>query len=187
MPGARPGIVWLDAHGDFNTPETSLSGSLDGMALAAAVGHCHADLCARIGFDRPVCEENVLLAGWRDLDPPEVTRLQSSRIVSRSARHLDDVPALAAALRSRVDAIYLHIDIDFLDASEFPGVNFRGPGGVPLERAERLVAAIARELPLAAIALTNHNPDHDPEGLSAAAGVRLLRAIAAAYPSPSPR
>jgi arginase len=187
MAAARPGIVWLDAHGDFNTPETSVSGSLDGMPLAAAVGHCHADLCARIGFHRPVCEEDVLLAGWRDLDPPEVTRLQKSRIMSRRARQLDDVPTLAAALRSRVDAVYLHIDIDFLDASESPGVNFRGPGGVPLETAERLIAAIARQLPLAAIALTNHNPDHDPEGLTAAAGVRLLRAIAAAYPSPSPR
>ena len=187
MDAARAGIVWLDAHGDFNTPRTSLSGSLDGMALAAAVGHCHAELRESIGMRSPVAEENVLLAGWRDLDPAEGVRLEVSRVAARGAGELAGVPALVASLRKRVDAIYLHIDMDFLDAAESPGVNFRGPGGVPLARAEQLVAAIVRALPVAAIALANHNPEHDPDALTAAAGVRLLRAIAAAYPFPSPR
>jgi arginase len=183
----RTGIVWLDAHGDFNTPETSTSGMLDGMTLAAAIGHCHAELRERIGLERPVAEENVLLLGWRDLDPDERTRLARSRVAVRGAGDLGDVAALLADLRARVDAVYLHLDVDFLDPAESPGANFRGPGGVPLATAEELVAAIARELPVVAIALANHNPERDPAGLTAAAGLRLLAAIRAACPWPAPR
>jgi arginase len=187
MDADRLGIVWLDAHADFNTPETSRSGALDGMVLAAAVGHCHAELRERIGMERTLREENVLLAGWRDLDADERPRLEASRIIAREAGNLADVPALLARLSRRVDAVYLHIDIDFLDPVESPGVNFRGPGGVPLAQAEPLVTEIARALPVAAVALTNHNPEYDPEGLTPAAGLRLLRALAAAFPSRAPR
>jgi arginase len=183
----RAGIVWLDAHGDFNTPETSLSGVLDGMALAAAVGHCHADLRERIGMEGAVREEDVLLLGWRDLDPAERTRLAASRVTARGAAELSDVAPLLADLSTRADAVYLHIDMDFLDPAESPGVNFRGPGGVPLSRAETLVAVIASALPLAAIAVTNHNPEHDPARLTPAAGLRLLRAIASASPFHAPQ
>jgi arginase len=183
----RTGIVWLDAHADFNTPETSLSGALDGMALAAAVGHCHDGLRERIGMQRQVTAENVLLLGWRDLDPAELPRLAAAGVTHRGAHELADAGALIVHLGARVDAVYVHIDMDFLDPAESPGVNFRGPGGVPLDRAEALVAAVARVLPVAAIAVTNHNPEYDPEALTATAGVRLLRAMAAAFPSRAPR
>ena len=186
MEPARSGIVWLDAHADFNTPETSLSGFLDGMALAAAVGHCHHELLERIGVEGAVLEDDVLLLGWRDLDPEERIRLTASRVTARPANDLGDTEGLLLGLAQRVKAVYLHIDMDFLDPAESPGVNFRLPGGVALARAEALVAAVARSLPLAAIALTNHNPDHDPSGLTAAAGLRLLNAIASACPSPGP-
>jgi arginase len=183
----RAGIVWLDAHGDFNTPETSLSGALDGMALAAAVGHCHEELRERSGMSRPVAPENVLLLGCRDLDPAEPQRLAAAGVIHRDAGDLSDAAPLIADLRARVDAVYVHIDMDFLDPAESPGVNFRGPGGVPLNRAEMLLALIALELPVAAVAVTNHNPEYDPEGLTPAAGLRLLRAMASAVPSHAPR
>jgi arginase len=184
---SRIGIVWLDAHGDFHTPETSRSGLLDGMALAAAVGHCHRGLCERIGLDRPVPEENVLLLGYRDLDPEEEARLTDSRIAARPAIDLTDAQLLSEALRARVDAVYLHIDVDFLDAAESPGVNYRGPGGVALKQAAELVRRIAGTLPLAAVALTNHNPEHDPGGLTPAAAIRLLIALREACLSRAPR
>ncbi len=187
IPNQRIGIVWLDAHGDFNTPETSLSGALDGMALATAAGHCHAELRERIGLERTVPEENILLLGWRDLDPAERARLAASRLTTHAAADLAAVPDLLREFAARVDAVYLHIDIDFLNPAESPGVNFRGPGGVPLAQAEQLVARIAATLPIAAAALTNHNPEHDPAGLTPAAGLRLLSALRAAYLSPAPR
>ena len=183
----RIGIVWFDAHADFNTPATSLSGSLDGMALAAAVGHCHDELRERIGMERTVDARNVLLLGWRDLDPAEPARLKESGVTARGAHHLACAESLIADLRARVDAVYVHVDMDFLDPAESPGVNFRGPGGVPLYRAAELLDQVAHELPVAAIALTNHNPEYDPAGLTAAAGVRLLRAMVSGFPSPAPR
>jgi arginase len=183
----RVGIVWLDAHGDFNTPATSLSGMLDGMALAAAVGHCHDELRERIGMERPIDANSVLLLGWRDLDPAEPGRLLDAGVVTRAAFDLDGAEALLAGLRARADAVYVHIDVDFLDPAESPGANFRSPGGVPLARAEELTAAIARELPVAAIGLSNYNPEFDPAGLTGTAGVRLLRAMASAFPFPGPR
>jgi arginase len=183
----RTGIVWLDAHGDFNTPETSLSGALDGMALAAAIGDCHEDLRERIGGQGTVRPQDLLLLGWRDLDPAEIPRLQAAGVMHRGAHELEDAAALIADLRGRVDAVYLHVDMDFLDPKESPGVNFRGPGGVPLDVAEKLIAAIVRELPVVAVCVTNYNPEYDPEGLTAAAGLRLLRAMASEFPSRAPR
>lgn len=157
------GIVWLDAHPDFHTPETSQSGFLDGMALAAAVGHCHEDLRGRIGFSRPVPENRVCLLGCRDVEAGERERLEASAIS-------DEPPA-------GVEAVYLHIDMDVLDPNESPGVNYRGPGGWTLKEACATVRSVAVELPLAAVNLTNYRPDLDPEGKTAWAALELLRQL----------
>jgi arginase len=172
----RTGIVWFDAHGDFNTPETSLTGSLEGMVLAAAVGHCYDELRERIGLDRAVDARNVLLLGWRDLDPAEPALLAGAGVTTRGAHQLAAAGELIADLRGRVDAVYLHFDVDVL-----------GPNGVPLDRAEQLVTTAVRELPVAALAVTNYNPEYDPDGVTVAAGLHLLRAMASAFPSRAPR
>src|SRR5687767_1880913 len=65
------GVLWFDAHGDFNTPETTIGGFLDGMALATVVGRCWRSLAAGVPGFTPVAEENVVLVGARDLDPAE--------------------------------------------------------------------------------------------------------------------
>ena len=159
------GIVWLDAHPDFHTPETSLSGNLDGMALSMALGQCHEDLLGRIGYGRPVAEDKVWLLGYRDVEAGERERLAASAISDRPPEG--------------VEAVYLHIDLDVLDPAESPGVNCRAPGGWTLEQACATVRSIAAELPLAAVNLTNYRPDFDPEGKSARAALRLLSEIAA--------
>lgn len=163
---AETGIVWLDAHPDFHTPETSISGLLEGMSLAMAVGHCHEDLRSRIGFSQPVADDKVCLLACRDVEPGERERLEASRIS-------DQPPA-------DVEAVYLHLDIDFLDPEISPGAGFRAPGGWSLERACATVRSVATELPLAAVNLTNYRPDLDPEGKSAGAALRLLSEIASA-------
>jgi len=164
---ALTGIVWLDAHADFNTPETTISGSLEGMALAIAVGDCHAELRLRCGLESPVRAGNVYLPVTRDLDPGERARLVAS--------------AISTAALPEVETVYLHLDMDFLDPSESPGVSYRAPGGVPLEHACAMVRSIAAELPLGAVALTNYNPDLDQGDRTLRAALRLLEQL---VPSP---
>jgi arginase len=180
LEGRQVGIVWLDAHPDFNTPATSKSGFLDGMALATAVGHCHEELRERIGFATPVREEDILLIGVRDVEERERERLAQSRIKVRPfGDTLADLENLLQSLATRVDAVYLHMDIDFLDAAESPGVNYRGPGGLSLVEAERVVELIARRSPLAAAGLSNYNPDYDQGDKTLTAGLRLLEVLTA--------
>jgi len=77
---ARCGVVWFDAHGDFNTPETTTSGYFDGMSLAVITGHCYRNYWAQIGNSSPIPESATLLLGVRDLDPAESEHLDHSAI-----------------------------------------------------------------------------------------------------------
>jgi len=150
-----PGIVWFDAHGDFNTPETTVSGALEGMSLAIATGHCHPELMAK-----PVPEENVLLAATRDFDALEEVRLRASKIQIVS---LDAFGDALGCLAARVENIYLHLDLDVLDPQISPGVNFSAPGGISAEQLFEAVRRVAATGKLAAAAITNFNPARDVE------------------------
>jgi arginase len=149
----NPGIVWFDAHGDFNTPETTISGALEGMSLAIATGHCHPELMAR-----PVPEENVVLAATRSLDPLEEVRLARSKIELAS---LDRLPRAVDQLAHRVENIYLHLDLDVLDPAISPGVNFSAPGGISPEQLFDAVKQVIATGKLRAAAIANFNPDCD--------------------------
>jgi arginase len=150
-----PGIVWFDAHGDFNTPETSISGALEGMSLAIATGHCHREL-----IERPISEENVVLAATRSLDPLEEVRLRASLITLAS---LDALPRAVELLAARVKTIYLHLDLDVLDPSVSPGVNFSEPGGISPDQLFDAVRFVMATGMLGAAAIANFNPDRDRE------------------------
>jgi arginase len=176
--GGRMGIVWLDAHGDFHTPETSRSGFLDGMALAAAVGHCHRELAAGAGLKQTAEAADVVVAGTRDLEDAEELRMQRHGV-----RWVDDAAApgqaaeLVRALNRNVEGVYLHVDVDFLNPKESPGANYRGGGGVPVADGEKLIFEIARSSRLRGVAFTNYNPDRDPLRATAAVVVRLIQAV----------
>jgi arginase len=166
--GEGTGVVWFDAHGDFNTPSTSPSGLLEGMSLAAAVGLCHDDLRVRTALHDPVAGRDVLLLGARDLDPGEGDRLAASQVTVRPPGRLEDVPELLVALRLRAQRVYLHFDVDVLD-----------PGGIPPARAEELLSEAMRTLPVAAAAVTNYNPQLDESGNTQRAILSLLRCFSA--------
>lgn len=159
------GIIWLDKHADFNTPETSTTGYLDGMSLAIALGYCHEDLKERIGFTSLVHDANVLLLGTHDIDPEEEQRLAESNIAVRPPDRLETIKDLVEGLRERVEGIYLHIDVDVLEK-------------LPLESACTLVGYIARSFPILAINLTNYNPENDKQEQTQAAVLKLLELIA---------
>jgi arginase len=180
---ASTGVVWLDAHGDFNTPETSPSGFFDGMALSVLTGGSWAALTASLPGFAPVPEERVLLVGARDLDLAERELLAASRVVqlpadacrgdgleTRLGPRLD-------ALAAEVDRAYLHVDLDVLDPGESRANAYAAAGGLRLGDALDLVAAVGRKLPLAAAALTSLDPSADPGDRATAAARRLARAL----------
>ena len=126
----KPGIVWFDAHGEFNTPETTLSGFLDGMPLAMATGRCWKAVLTTIPGFSPVKEDNVVLVGARDLDAEEERLLEQSQVnLVRSdgageAEIRERLKEVLKNLQARVSGVYLHIDMDaFAIGESSPPVN----------------------------------------------------------------
>jgi len=119
--GDDPAIVWLDAHGDVQTPETSSSGYLAGMVLRLLTGYRPELIADRLGL-RPVPEHRMVLVGARDLDPPEVTYLDQSQIRRRQVEDLavEDLPD---------GPLYVHVDLDVVDGAELPALRYPTPGG----------------------------------------------------------
>jgi arginase len=119
--GADPGVVWFDAHGDVQTLETSTSGYLGGLPLRLLAGYRPELIADAIGL-RAVPEDRIVLAGARDLDPPEVQYLAGAAIRCREVADLTvaDLPD---------GPLYVHLDLDVLDPGGLPGLILPVPGG----------------------------------------------------------
>ena len=180
---ARLGVIWFDAHGDFNTPETSISGFFDGMSLAITVGHCYKKLWAQIGKSSPIPEFLVLLAGVRDLDPKERERLELSKVHTVTTDELKQTELLKnlrlklEQLQSQVNEIYLHIDIDVLDPEEAPGAGYRCPNGISSTLVEQAISMITKCFQIKAVALTNYRPEYDEKNKTVQVISHLLGVI----------
>ncbi|HWM88638.1 MAG TPA: arginase family protein [Kofleriaceae bacterium] len=149
--GLDPAIVWFDAHGDFNTDETTPSGYLGGMPLAIAVGRGDQTAPRALGL-RPIEEQRAILVDARDLDPAEREALDRSAVRRVPVSALDP----EAQLDPRIlppGPIYLHLDLDVLDPPELPGLRFPSPGGVRRAELARAVAAVIATGRVAAIGL----------------------------------
>lgn len=114
--GIDPGIVWFDAHGDVQTLETTASGYLGGLPLRLLVGYRPGLIASELGL-RPVAEQQVLLAGARDLDPPEIAYLDRALIGCVQVAELD-----TAALSD--GPLYVHLDLDVVDPGAVPGLRY---------------------------------------------------------------
>jgi arginase len=119
--GTDPAIVWFDAHGDVQTPETTSSGYLAGMALRLLTGYRPELVATPLGL-RPVPEDQIVLVGARDLDPPEATYLDQSQIRRREVTDLTvaDLPD---------GPLYVHVDLDVIDGVQLPGLRYPTPRG----------------------------------------------------------
>jgi arginase len=174
-------IVWLDAHGDFNTPETTVSGFLDGMALATATGRCWQNLAANVPGFRPVSEKNVVLIGARDFDPAERRLLDDSAVTlieSQSVRKHGVSSVLGQALAGlRAQRVYLHIDLDVLDPDEARANQFSVPGGLSLAEVLEVAGFIGERLTIAAAAITAYDPAYDKDGKALRAATALMKQL----------
>jgi len=178
-----PAVIWLDAHGDFNTPETTVSGFLDGMALATAVGRCWGKLAATIPGFCPVPEKQVVLVGARDFDADErgllgtsgVHSVEPSGIRKRGPRvELEPPLAMVRALSGRA---YLHIDLDVLDLAEARVNQFACPGGLALEELLETIGLVSGRFTLAAAAITAYDPEYDQDGKAVKAALAVIQKL----------
>jgi arginase len=179
------GMIWFDAHGDFNTPETRESSFFDGMGMSIATGHCWRKLAATIPGFSPLPDSNVIHVGGRDFDPEEETLLAHSEIQVVTAESIGQStirealePALEA-LRARVQEIYLHIDMDVLNPEDTPANEYslRVNGGLKVEQLEEAIRMIGTRFRICASAIASYDPAYDRNGHTFQAGVKLMKGI----------
>jgi arginase len=173
------GVVWLDAHGDFNTPESTASGFFAGMSLAVLAGHCYQAYWTQIGDATPVAENRILTVGVRDLSPEaERERLERSAIRVVGAA-VEDMHASLDELARRCRDVYLHVDLDALDPEVAPGiVDAPVPGGLSLHELEEVVRGVSARFHLHAAALTTFNPSLDEGNRTLHAALRVVELLA---------
>jgi arginase len=174
------GVAWFDAHADFNTPDTTRSGFLDGTAVATITGRCWRQLALSVPRFQPVPDNRVCLIGTRDIDALEEGLLGASNIdvVTPGNLKSDLAPALQS-IGEHVEQIYVHLDLDVLDSETAAANRFAVGGGLSLDDVEYALAAIARDFRIAGITLSAYDPSVDSDGAAARAAIRLICAAAA--------
>jgi arginase len=175
--GLSPGVIWLDAHGDFHTPHTTRSGYFGGMALAMLVGRAGASLANAIGL-QAIAEDACVLVGARDLDPAERDALDASAL-----RRIDDVTALSHAALPP-SPWYVHLDVDVIDPSELPPLRFPAPGGPSAQVVADGLRALASRGTIAALGLAC---TITPKGLERNGALATIEPLIDAAFQPAPR
>ncbi len=176
------GVIWVDAHGDYNTPLTTLTGNIHGMALACLLGDGPSELT---DIGRPGAKlqpaETVLL-GVRDLDPEEKLRLRSSGILVITMRDIDE-RGIAAAAQQALDhlqplaMLHISLDMDALDPNEAPGVGTPVPGGLTYREAHLLMEIFSDSGRVNSLDIVEVNPILDDRNRTAKLGVELTASL----------
>ncbi|MBN1562820.1 MAG: arginase family protein [Anaerolineae bacterium] len=170
--GGDLGVIWYDAHGDFNTPETTPSGFVGGMPLAMLVGR--GDLQYMQGVDlAPLNETDIIITDARDLDPAEGAALRASAIT-----HLPNTrDLLTATLPDK--PLYIHVDVDVLRLEDMPAVGYPAEGGPALADVAATLERIARAGRVAGILFSLWNSDRATDNRPLKNVLRLVRAFVA--------
>ncbi len=164
----NPVLLWLDAHGDFNTWETTPSGFLGGMPLAMLVGRGEQTMVRAVGL-RPFPESRVILSDGRDLDPAEKQALAQSAVHHVvDARSLPDHPLLA-------NPLYVHFDVDIINPHDAPAMSYRAAGGPSSADLQVVFQSLAQTKQIVAVSMTTWTPQLDNDGRSRAVCMELLR------------
>ena len=174
----RIGMLWLDAHPDINTPETTRSGSLGGMPVAVATGRALQRMRLDAGLEPAMSDQHVVMGGVRLTDPLEQDILDNSRIEQVSVDDLRRAtPAVFAQLDrlNRIsDKLYIHIDMDVLDPAEVPGHGNKVPNGPSSRELATLFEQIFARYPKASAIGFATIPSDDPGGVSISAVNRMI-------------
>jgi arginase len=176
----RPGVVWIDAHGDCNTPETTLSGWLSGMPVAIAAGLCLHRFRKQSGLDPPIAARGVVMVCVRANDPLEQELIGQLGIEMVPVADIKgDCRQLRAAmerLSSSVDLIYVHFDADALDESEVASMWLTAPGGPTRAELAAALNIIMAYPKVAAFGVADINPGRDVDGQMVEAVLAVIKA-----------
>jgi arginase len=179
------GVIWFDAHADFNTPETSTSGFLDGTAVAILTGRCWTQLAATVPEFKPLSDERICLVGVRDIDSLEGGLLDGSRVAVVAPRQLrSSLRETLTAMSEHVDRVYVHLDLDVLDSGVAVANKFAVPGGLALEDVEYALSQIAQTFSIVGISLTAYDPATDRDHSACQAAVSLISTAAGLASTP---
>jgi len=176
----RIGVIWLDAHGDMNTPDSSPSGNVHGMPLASIMGYGPPELTDLAGITPMVEPRSVALVGIRDLDSKERRLMKDTGVHVFTMRDIDERgmrEVMAEALRFAGDdtaGIAVSLDMDFVDPTDAPGVGTPVRGGVTYREAHLALEMIADSKLMASFELVEINPVIDLHNTTATLGVELV-------------
>jgi arginase len=178
-PTHKMGLIWFDAHGDFNTPRTTLSGMLGGMPVAVSAGLCFHNWRELSHLAAPLPTDRILMVDVRNLDPAEeqlirATDVQIARIADGFA---GDLPLADAVndLASRCDSLYLHIDSDILDASLTPNHGTKEPNGPDVAQTVDAIGTVMATGKVVALGLVSINSATPGGDVTLASGMAMLR------------
>ena len=181
--GRSLGLIWFDAHGDANTPETTPSGNIHGMSLAIALGLGDPDLVQLGGRSPKVQPRNTALIGIRDVDPGERETLKRVGVTVYTMRDIDergmrDVVDEAIGIASDgTDGIHLSVDLDVVDPEDAPGTGTPVWGGITYREAHLAMELVSDRAEIVAIDLVEVNPVLDTQNMTAVLAVELAQSV----------
>lgn len=176
----RIGMVYMDAHGDFNTPETTPSGAIGGMDVAIAAGRGPKRLIGMFEHSPLIPEENIVLYGTRDLDALEAKALDESKVIVYTRKKIKAKGAEKSAeealayLRPKSDCLYLHVDLDVFDPSVFSASGLPVPDGLLEEEFQRVLSVLAESDKLCCVSLMAFDAAKDSDRSQARKIVKLV-------------
>jgi len=174
------GLLWIDAHADMNTPETTTTGNVHGMPLAAVLGNEPMELARIGGFSPKVQAQQTVLVGVRDLDPQEKELVRASGISVFTMKDIDRLGVAAVAERAVTIAgagtcgFHLSFDLDACDPTIAPGVGTPVRGGLSYREAHTLMEIVADSGRLISLDLVEINPILDVQNVTAQLGTELV-------------
>ena len=177
----RTAVMWFDAHGDLNTPATSISGFIDGMAAAALLGWCHSHAREAIARFAPIPANRLILVGARSLDPGEEAALAAHAVQyvpPQLVKPHFDWAQVANELGPGAVEVHVHIDLDVLDADAVGRANsFACSGGLTTSEVVSAVSAVGNHFPIAGLTIAAYDPAVDENGAVLEAALHLIEQI----------
>ena len=175
----KVGLVFNDSHGDFNVPETTLSGMLGGMPVAIAAGHALHNLRMTTGLADPLHMSHIMWGGVRDLDPLEGDRFREYEVRQVSVQDIREVNEnfrrQFQALADEVDVVYVHVDMDVLDPVEVPGHGLAVPDGPSSKALANAIGVMFENPKTVALGIASTPAfNKDPDGVSRQAALNLI-------------